>query len=69
MTIFATIFAFHSGAASDLIAHRPRKSGDLSAKQLAWCRRKLRGFKSCERAALRVRREAERSRQQMEGAQ
>ena len=62
-----TVLSFRSGAASDLIATPPRRR-DLSAKQLAWCRRKLRGFKACECAALRVRREAERSREEMEAA-
>jgi hypothetical protein len=51
-----SIFAYTAGASSALIRSKPRKG--LGPKQIAWCRRRLAGFKQAERIAARVKREA-----------
>ena len=61
-----TIFAIPTGAASDLVRSPKLRPHDLTAKQLAWCRRHIPGFRVHERAAKRVRAAAERNRQNME---
>lgn len=59
-----TILSFRAGAASEMIATPPRRA-DFGPNQLSHCRRKIRGFADMERVALRIKRELERSREQI----
>jgi len=60
------ILSLMTGEAARLI-HKPTKlrAGDLSPKQLAWCRRVIPGFKRCEKVAEKARKEAEKSREKV----
>jgi hypothetical protein len=62
-----TIFALTSGRASELIRIKPKRG--LGPKQIAWCRRKLAGFKQAEQVAARVKREAEQAKEKINATQ